>query len=113
MAQQLILSDGRRQDYLIEGAKDGFPLIFIHGTPGAYTPNPSFSETCERKGVKVITLSRAGYGDSSRNKGRSVVDAVGDVKELKKHLGIEKCFVGGWSGGGILQVTFFWICTVC
>lgn len=105
MAQQLILADGRRQDYLITGAKEGFPLHFIHGTPGAYTPNSGFSEACERKGVKVITMSRAGYGDSTRNKGRTVVDAIKDIEELNKHLGIERCFVGGWSGGGELG---FW-----
>lgn len=100
MVQQLTLSDGRRLDYLVEGAQDSFPLIYLHGTVGAYTPNPLFRAACERKGVRVITLSRAGYGDSTRNKGRSVVDAVKDIEELKRHLGIDKCFVAGWSGGG-------------
>ena len=28
------------------------------------------------------------------------MDEVQDVKALLKHLGFEKCFVGGWSGGG-------------
>lgn len=100
MALQFTLSDGRRQDYLISGAKDGFPLHFIHGTPGAYTEDPDFAEACERKGIKLITMSRAGYGDSSRNKGRSVLDVINDIEELNKHLGIERCFAGGWSGGG-------------
>ncbi|KAF2100254.1 alpha/beta-hydrolase [Rhizodiscina lignyota] len=62
MAQQFTLPDGRIIDYLIEGAKDGFPFVWIHGTPGAYLPIDSLNAICEKKGVKVITLSRAGYG---------------------------------------------------
>ncbi|KAK7704428.1 hypothetical protein SLS64_008615 [Diaporthe eres] len=92
--------DGRKTEYLISGAQDGFPLIFIHGTPGSYTVGPKFSSTCEGKGIKLITLSRAGYGGSTRNKGRSVVDAVADIQALLEHLGVKKCVVGGKSGGG-------------
>lgn len=90
MAQQLKLPDGRNLDYLVAGAKDGFPLVWIHGTPGAYSPIPSLTATCEKKGVKIITLSRAGYGGSTRNKGRRVVDAVADIKALLGHLGVEQ-----------------------
>ncbi|KAI9691447.1 MAG: hypothetical protein M1822_007518 [Bathelium mastoideum] len=100
MAQQFKLPDGRNLDYLISGAKDGFPLIWIHGTPGSYLPIPSFSAVCEKKGVKVITASRAGYGGSTRKKGRRVVDAVPDLQALNEHLGVKQCIVGGWSGGG-------------
>ena len=100
MAQQFKLPDGRNIDYAVAGAKDGFPLIWIHGTPGAYPVMPSFSATCERKGVKVITMSRAGYGGSTRNRGRQIVDFVSDVRALNEHLGVEKCLVAGWSGGG-------------
>ena len=88
-------------DYSVSGAKDGFPLVWIHGTPGAYLPIPSLAAASERKGIKLITFSRAGYGSSTRKKGRQVVDAVADVLALNEHLGIERCFVGGWSGGGM------------
>lgn len=50
-----------------------------------------------------MTLSRAGYGGSTRNKGRRIVDAVSDIQAVNQHLGIERCFVGGWSGGGKLN----------
>ena len=104
MAKQFKLPDGRNIDYFLSGAKEGFPLVYIHGTPGAYTPIPSFSAACEKKGIKVITLSRAGYGGSTRNKGRRVVDAVADIQALNEHLGVEQCFVAGWSGGGGFNV---------
>jgi pimeloyl-ACP methyl ester carboxylesterase len=93
-------ADGRKTDYLISGAQDGFPLVFIHGTPGSYTVGSKLSSTCERKGIKLITLSRAGYGGSSRKLGRQVVDAVADIHDLLEHLGVKKCIVAGKSGGG-------------
>src|SRR4051812_42639588 len=98
--QILTLPDGRKTEYLVSGALDGFPFVFIHGTPGAYLVSPKMSAACEEKGFKLITLSRAGYGGSTRNKGRRVVDAVADIQALLDQLGVKKCVVGGRSGGG-------------
>lgn len=104
--QQYTTPDGRTIEYLISGAEDGFPLIFIHGTPGSYVPASGLPEACEKKAIKLITFSRAGYGGSTRRKGRKTVEEVDDVEALKRHLGIEKCFIGGWSGGGAFVVAF-------
>src|ERR1700729_757638 len=106
MAQQFRLPDGRYVDYSVYGPKDGFPLVWIHGTPGAYIPVPDILATCEKKGVKIITLSRAGYGGSTRKKGRQVIDMVADLQALNELLGVERCIVGGWSGGGMLTLLF-------
>ncbi|QGA21864.1 hypothetical protein EYB26_009575 [Talaromyces marneffei] len=98
--QQLQLPDGRNLDYCVNGPEDGIPLIFIHGTPSAGIPEPNLVSVCAKKGIKVIGFSRAGYGGSTRNKGRQVVDSVADVKSLLDHLHAKKCFVAGWSGEG-------------
>ncbi|KAL9615717.1 MAG: hypothetical protein Q9160_009313 [Pyrenula sp. 1 TL-2023] len=101
MAKSFTLSDGRNIDYLVSGAEDGFPLLWIYGTPSAYQLAPGFADACTKKGIKVISLSRAGYGGSTRNKGRRVVDAVADIQALLAHLGVMGKFcVIGWSGGG-------------
>lgn len=100
MAKQFTLPDGRILDYSVSGAPDGFPLVWLHGTPGAYTEIPSLVAGCEKKGLKLISFSRAGYGGSSRNKDRRIVDNTADVQALLEHLGHERCVVGGWSGGG-------------
>lgn len=100
MIEKCELPDGRNVDYMISGDKDGIPLLWIHGTPGAVTPIPWLVNVCKEKGVKLITFSRSGYGGSTRHKGRRVIDAVDDVKSLLTHLNISKCLVGGWSGGG-------------
>lgn len=100
MTQQVKLHDGRTLEYDTAGADDGFPLIWFHGTPGSYTIFQEMADACKAKGLKLISISRAGYAASSRNKGRQVVDVVPDVAALTNHLGYKKCLVGGWSGGG-------------
>lgn len=98
--QHLTLTTGRNLDFQISGSRDGYPLLFIHGTPGSLLPVTSLVPACEKLNVKLITMSRAGYGGSTRHKGRKVVDAVADIEELLEHLGVAECVVGGWSGGG-------------
>lgn len=105
--QKLTLSSGRNLDYAISGNPSGYPLIWIHGTPGSLVPVPGLLTACESLNVKLISMSRAGYGGSSRNKGRRIVDFVDDIRELCEHLGVTECVVGGWSGGGELAVLIF------
>lgn len=100
MSRMLRLFDSRSLQYLVSGAENGFPLIWIHGTPGACLVSKILETTCQNKGIKVISLSRAGYGDSTRHLGRQVVSAVADIQALTQHLGIKRCVVAGWSGGG-------------
>jgi pimeloyl-ACP methyl ester carboxylesterase len=51
-------------------------------------------------GVRLVTYSRAGYSDSTRNPGRRVVDVVGDVEQVMDQLGADRFLVAGKSGGG-------------
>ncbi|MDQ1512802.1 MAG: hypothetical protein QOC59_644, partial [Microbacteriaceae bacterium] len=52
------------------------------------------------RGLRLVTYSRAGYGASARNRGRTVADVVPDVQAVLDHLGADRCVVAGWSGGG-------------
>lgn len=47
-----------------------------------------------------MTTSRPGYGHSTRQPGRSVVDVVADTDAVLAALGAERCLTMGWSGGG-------------
>jgi pimeloyl-ACP methyl ester carboxylesterase len=51
-------------------------------------------------GVCLVTHDRAGYGRSSRMRGRRVVDDVDDVRLIADELGFERFGVSGASGGG-------------
>lgn len=109
MAQILTLPDGRKVDYLVSGSTSGFPLVYLHGTPGAYLPDQDLLALCNKKNLKLITLSRAGYGGSSRNKGRRVIDAVADIQAVLNHLDIKECVAAGMSGGGMLVLISYLI----
>lgn len=100
MMETLTLPSGRKLDYLVSGAPDGFPLIYLHGTPGAYPSSTSLNQACKTNNLKLISFSRSGYGGSTRQKGRKNVDVVDEVKALLQHLGHDKCAAIGWSGGG-------------
>jgi pimeloyl-ACP methyl ester carboxylesterase len=52
------------------------------------------------RSLRLVTYSRPGYGGSTRQPGRLVVDAANDVTAVLDHLGADRCLVAGWSGGG-------------
>lgn len=100
MSTLITLRSGHKIDLQVSGAQDGFPLVFLHGTPGAKPPISSLARVCTQKKLKLITFSRAGYGESSRRKGRAIGDEAAVVEEIVEHLGHQRYYVGGWSGGG-------------
>jgi len=98
--EQIQLPDGRRLDVRVSGPADGLPLVFHHGTPGAATPIHALERAVHARGLRLVTTSRPGYGSSSRQPGRSVVDVVADTDAVLAALGAKRCVTMGWSGGG-------------
>jgi pimeloyl-ACP methyl ester carboxylesterase len=94
------LPDGRRLDMRVSGPADGFPLVFHHGTPGAATPVRALERATHERGLRLVTTSRPGYGESSRQPGRVVVEVVADTAAVLAAIGAERCLIAGWSGGG-------------
>jgi pimeloyl-ACP methyl ester carboxylesterase len=94
------LPDGRRLDMRVSGPAGGRPLVFHHGTPGAATPVRALERAAHARGLRLVTTSRPGYGDSSRQPGRSVVDVAADTAAVLAAIGAERCLIAGWSGGG-------------
>ena len=94
------LPDGRRLDLRVSGPAGGFPLVFHHGTPGAATPIRALERAAHARGLRLVTTSRPGYGDSTPQPGRSVVDVVADTAAVLAAIGAGRCLIAGWSGGG-------------
>ena len=94
------LPDGRDLDLEVSGPEDGMPLVFHHGTPGSVRQFRAIERAAHDRGLRLVTFSRPGYGASTRQPGRRVVDAVADVAAVLTHLGAPRCLVAGWSGGG-------------
>lgn len=96
----LRLADGRELDEFDSGLPDGRVLVYHHGTPGSRVPFRTMIAAAHRLGLRLVTMSRPGYGDSTRHPGRSVADVAADTAAVLDALGAQRCLVAGWSGGG-------------
>ena len=94
------LPDGRSVDVYIDGPSDGVPLVSHHGTPGAGLPFGPFVRATADRGMRWVSYSRPGYGSSTRHEGRVVADCVADVVAILDHLGADRFYTMGGSGGG-------------
>jgi pimeloyl-ACP methyl ester carboxylesterase len=93
-------ADGRTLAVLEEGVPDGPVIVAHHGTPGAgllYRPEV---ESARRRGLRLLTYDRPGYGGSTPDPGRRVADAADDVAAILDALGVERFATYGTSGGG-------------
>lgn len=92
--------DGRTLAFAIWGDTAGFPVMSLHGTPGCRFNRWPDEGVYSRLGVCLVTHDRAGYGRSTRHRGRSVADEAADVAAIADALGFEQFGVSGGSGGG-------------
>ena len=94
--------DGRGLEVLTGGDPDGFPLLFHGGSPSAAVPYEPLDRDVREAGLRLITYSRPGYGDSTpfpREEPR-FVDDVADSATILDTLGVDRFVTMGWSGGG-------------
>jgi pimeloyl-ACP methyl ester carboxylesterase len=75
-------------------------VFFHHGTPGSASLVRMLEGIATQGDLFIITMSRAGYGMSSRQEGRDVAAAVPDTRTVLDALGVDSYAVVGWSGGG-------------
>jgi pimeloyl-ACP methyl ester carboxylesterase len=92
--------DGRRIRARESGDPKGFPIFIHHGTPAAGLLFQPWIDDARRRGLRLVSHDRPGYGDSDRLPGRSVADVVGDVVAIADHLGVDRLATWGLSGGG-------------
>src|SRR5207237_8741956 len=97
---ELALPDGRIVNVYVDGPADGTPLISHHGTPGAGVPMPSFVRAAAERGLRWVSYSRPGYGESTRAESRTVADCGRDVSAIADPLGAAPFSLSGGSGGG-------------
>jgi pimeloyl-ACP methyl ester carboxylesterase len=96
--------DGRTLEVLVTGPEDGLPLVVHHGTPQAAVPDPDIEDAALPRGLRVVSYSRPGYGEStprgSASETSTVADDAADVVTILDHLGLGEFVTLGWSGGG-------------
>ena len=96
----LRLEDGRELAYAEYGDPSGTPVLGFHGTPGSSLQISPFDAPARAERVRLIAPDRPGYGHSTYDAHRRLVDWPRDVAELADHLGFARFGVFGVSGGG-------------
>jgi pimeloyl-ACP methyl ester carboxylesterase len=94
------LSDGRSLDLRLSGDVGSPALVYHHGTPSSGLLSPDVERAALARGLRVVSWSRPGYSDSTRQPGRTIASVVDDAVEVLDALGIETAVTTGWSGGG-------------
>jgi len=94
------LSDGRSLDLRLSGEVGAPALVYHHGTPSSGLLSTSVEKAALARGLRVVSWSRPGYSDSTRQPGRTIASVVDDAIEVLDALGIDTAVTTGWSGGG-------------
>jgi pimeloyl-ACP methyl ester carboxylesterase len=97
---QFKVKDGRELEILDNGITSDKAIIFHHGTPHHASAWSSWLEEAASRGIRALSYSRAGYGTSDRNFGRSVLSNNTDISLLLDGKNISTFVAIGWSGGG-------------
>lgn len=93
------LGDGRDVGFAEYGVADGRPLVWLPGTPGCRWSFPA-PELAAQLGLRVIVVERPGFGRSSPQPGRRIVDFPADLVAVADRLGLDRFPIAGWSGAG-------------
>jgi pimeloyl-ACP methyl ester carboxylesterase len=98
--QQITLGDGRTLSFAEFGMAQGRPIFFFHGWPSSRLEAQMVAATALKLGARIIAADRPGFGLSSFQPGRRLLDWPADVLELAGALGLDRFAVLGVSGGG-------------
>src|SRR5947209_16237967 len=91
--------DGRTLCLELAGDPDGRPVLVHIGTPNSRHLAGNWIEDAERRGIRLISYDRPGYGGSTAQPGHTVADGAQDVEDIANQLGIDRLAVWGLSGG--------------
>lgn len=94
------LTNGRDLSWVEYGDSRGSPVILTMGTPSSAIGAAAFDGAAKRADLRLISLDKPGYGQSSRHPRRSIVDYGQDVAQLVDQLGLDQVLLAGQSGGG-------------
>lgn len=106
-AQCLTLPDGRALCYSIYGSAGPYTgadqpptAFYFHSFPGSHREGLATHEAALSRGLRIVSVSRPGYGGSTNDPSRSILSFSADVLALADHLHVHRFAVMGISGGG-------------
>jgi proline iminopeptidase len=90
------------------GNRDGKPILFLHGGPGAGT-DPYHRSFFDPRHYRIILFDQRGCGKSTPFaclEENTTWDLVSDIEKLREHLGINRWVVFGGSWGSTLALAY-------
>ena len=93
----------KRYDYLTGaswGLQNMATLFFFHGFPSSRLEGAGVDKLVRRHNIRLISVDRPGFGLSTFQPGRRILDWPTDVEALATHLNLKRFAVLGGSGGG-------------
>ena len=97
----LAAPDGRAIGWMLRGPAEGRVVGWFHGQPGSRRDQLVFSaETLSRHGIRLLSIDRAGYGETSAA-GSDRRDVARDLLTVADHLDVREFPVMAVSMGGV------------
>jgi pimeloyl-ACP methyl ester carboxylesterase len=97
--QVLRLADGRSLAWREFGDPDGAPAIAVHGSPDSSAVWRLVDQPARAAKVRVVAPDRPGFGASTPQGSRSILDWVDDLDALTTHLRLDRFGLIAISGG--------------
>lgn len=94
------LPDGRVLGFAEYGVPAGTPLLFFHGFPSSRLEGYAADGLARHRNVRLLCIDRPGFGLSTPQPGRSILDWAADVENFAHGVGLSRFAVIGGSGGG-------------
>jgi proline iminopeptidase len=104
----LATGDGHSLYFAECGARDGAPVLIVHGGPGGGC-NPAMRRFHDPRHYRIILLDQRGCGRSTPNasiENNTTWHLVADMERLREHLGIERWQLFGGSWGSTLSLAY-------
>jgi pimeloyl-ACP methyl ester carboxylesterase len=100
--EELVRPDGRTVAWTRTQPRtgEGIPLLRLPGTPGSRWSIRADRTPWVERGLQVITTERPGFGRSTRLPGRGFREHADDLAAILDHLGLDRVYLTGGSGGG-------------
>jgi proline iminopeptidase len=90
------------------GRRDGIPVVFLHGGPGAGS-TPKHRRFFDPYAYRIIVYDQRGAGRSKplgELRDNTTPHLIADLEALRRHLGVERWLVFGGSWGSTLAIAY-------